>query len=93
MKYDFSHWFRAGDTVWFDWDQNGVQDPGELGVSGVSVSLRYVVRGNGCDGIRVGSFHGFRAESHHFVVGIHRDIGVHNAENVSTVLLMKSAVT
>ncbi|NIM95881.1 MAG: hypothetical protein GTO18_19450 [Anaerolineales bacterium] len=28
-----------GDTVFYDWNQNQVQDPGELGVSGVTVDL------------------------------------------------------
>ncbi len=28
-----------GDTVWLDWNENGVRDPGELGVGGVTVNL------------------------------------------------------
>ena len=28
-----------GDTVWFDWDQDGVKDSGEIGVGGVTLSL------------------------------------------------------
>ncbi len=31
-----------GDTVWFDDDVDGIQDPGELGVSGVTVTLTNV---------------------------------------------------
>jgi len=28
-----------GDTVWFDWDQDGVKDSGEIGVGGATLSL------------------------------------------------------
>jgi hypothetical protein len=28
-----------GDTVWFDWDEDGVQDPGEIGVGNVQLQL------------------------------------------------------
>ena len=28
-----------GDTVWWDTNQNGVQDPGEAGIAGVPVTL------------------------------------------------------
>ena len=35
-----------GDTVWFDWDQDGVQDPGEIGVGGVAVALSGASTGN-----------------------------------------------
>jgi uncharacterized repeat protein (TIGR01451 family) len=28
-----------GDTIWYDWDGDGVQDPGELGIPGVDVTL------------------------------------------------------
>lgn len=30
---------KIGDTVWRDWNGNGIQDPGELGISGVTVQL------------------------------------------------------
>lgn len=35
-----------GDTVWFDWDQDGVQDPGEIGVGNVAVALSGAATGN-----------------------------------------------
>jgi hypothetical protein len=35
-----------GDTVWFDWDQDGIQDPGEIGVGGVAVALSGADSGN-----------------------------------------------
>ncbi len=30
---------KIGDTIWRDWDGNGVQDPGEEGIAGVTVKL------------------------------------------------------
>jgi len=37
--FGFNRPGSVGDTVWFDWDQDGVQDPGEIGVDNVSVTL------------------------------------------------------
>ncbi len=36
-----------GDTIWYDADNNGVQDPGELGLAGVTVTLSGDVDGDG----------------------------------------------
>lgn len=35
-----------GDAVWFDWDQDGVWDPGEIGVGNVAVTLSGASTGN-----------------------------------------------
>jgi hypothetical protein len=39
VDFGFNRPGSIGDLVWFDWIPNGVQDPGEIGVSGVTVSL------------------------------------------------------
>ncbi|HHL34881.1 MAG TPA: hypothetical protein ENJ30_11000, partial [Desulfobulbaceae bacterium] len=36
-----------GDTIWYDADNDGVQDPGELGLAGVTVTLTGDVNGDG----------------------------------------------
>ena len=40
-----------GDTVWFDYDADGVQDPGEDGIPNVTVTLEGDVDGDGIDEI------------------------------------------
>ena len=56
--------YAIGDTVWLDWNNNGVQDEGESGVAGVPVPVSYTHldvykrQGGGsryCGGRRIGS--------------------------------------
>ena len=47
VDFGYNSQATIGDTIWYDADNDGIQDPGELGLSGVTVTLTGDVDGDG----------------------------------------------